>query len=93
MTQQAADILGVSRPTVVCLIDDGELPADRVGNRRRLLLKNVLDYREFVATASTEPWQQPESTSARRNPPRWSMSGSAMRKAISERRHRGKANA
>jgi excisionase family DNA binding protein len=45
-TQQAADLLGVSRPTIVRLINDGVLQAERVGNRRRLLLDNVLTYRE-----------------------------------------------
>ena len=45
-TQQAADLLGVSRPTVVRLIADGTLPAERIGNRHRLLLDNVLAYRD-----------------------------------------------
>jgi excisionase family DNA binding protein len=45
-TQQAADLLGVSRPTVVRLITDGILPAERIGNRHRLLLDDVLTYRE-----------------------------------------------
>ena len=45
-TQQAADLLGVSRPTVVRLITDGTLPAERIGNRHRLLLDDVLAYRE-----------------------------------------------
>jgi len=45
-TQQAADILGVSRPTVVRLIDAGELSAERIGNRRRLQLSDVLEYRD-----------------------------------------------
>lgn len=45
-TQQAADLLGVSRPTVVRLITDAVLPAERVGNRHRLLLDDVLAYRE-----------------------------------------------
>jgi excisionase family DNA binding protein len=45
-TQQAADLLGVSRPTVVRLITAGELPADRVGNRHKLLLDDVLAYRD-----------------------------------------------
>lgn len=45
-TQQAADLLAVSRPTVVRLITDGTLPAERIGNRHRLLLDDVLAYRE-----------------------------------------------
>ncbi|ORW78084.1 hypothetical protein AWC22_20210 [Mycobacterium riyadhense] len=45
-TQEAADLLGVSRPTVVRLITDGVLPAERIGNRHRLLLDDVLAYRD-----------------------------------------------
>jgi len=45
-TQQAADLLGVSRPTVVRLINDGALAAERIGNRHRLLLDDVLTYRD-----------------------------------------------
>ncbi len=46
-TQQAADILGLSRPTVVRLIDEGELSAHVPGaERRKLLLADVLAYRE-----------------------------------------------
>ncbi|WP_456695503.1 helix-turn-helix domain-containing protein [Aeromicrobium sp. P5_D10] len=45
-TQQAADLLGVSRPTVVKLIDAGELPADTPGKRRRMVkLHDLLEYR------------------------------------------------
>ncbi|HEV7759651.1 MAG TPA: helix-turn-helix domain-containing protein [Acidimicrobiales bacterium] len=44
-TGQAADLLGVSRPTVVKLVDNGDLPATRVGSRRRLAATDVLAYR------------------------------------------------
>ena len=53
-TQQAADLLGVSRPTVVRLITDGTLPAERIGNRHRLLLDDVLTYREQRRTRQYE---------------------------------------
>lgn len=45
-TQQAADLLGVSRPTVIRLIDSQQLQSEKIGNRRRLRLHDVLGYRE-----------------------------------------------
>jgi excisionase family DNA binding protein len=44
-TQQAAEILNVSRPYVVGLIEKGILPARLVGNQRRLPLKEVLAFK------------------------------------------------
>jgi excisionase family DNA binding protein len=45
-TEQAAAILGVSRPTVARLVDAGKLPARMVGTHRRLALTDVIAYRE-----------------------------------------------
>lgn len=44
-TQQAADILGLSRTYVVRLIDQASLPAHMVGTHRRLRASDVLAYR------------------------------------------------
>lgn len=43
-TQQVADTLGVSRPFVAKLIDEGTLPAHRVGTHRRVRADDLQTY-------------------------------------------------
>lgn len=58
-TQQAADLLGVSRPTLVKVIESGDLACERISNRRMVALEDVLAYqkvrreRQLAAVAAT----------------------------------------
>jgi excisionase family DNA binding protein len=45
-TTEAARALGMSRPTLVRLVDSGKIPSHKVGSHRRLLLQDVFSYRQ-----------------------------------------------
>ncbi len=45
-TQEAADFLGVSRPTLVKLLEEGKIPYEQPGRHRRIMFTDLLAYQE-----------------------------------------------
>ncbi len=57
-TQEAANILNVSRPHMVKLLENGELPFHKTGRHRRVLFADLMNYKQQRDRLSQQALQE-----------------------------------
>lgn len=66
-TQEAADLLNISRPFLVNLLEEGKIPFHKVGSRRRVFAKDVLRYKEEIDKKRLEILEELASEAQKHN--------------------------
>jgi excisionase family DNA binding protein len=57
-TQQAAELLNVSRPHLVKLVDEGAIPHHKTGSHRRIYFEDLMRYRDVRDTERRRALQE-----------------------------------
>ncbi len=74
--------LGVSRPTLVKILEDGKIPYDQPGRHRRLLFTDLLAYQQAARQPAHRPGLDDRGRQRGRHPQLWTAAGA--RKAVRE---------
>lgn len=66
-TQQAANLLNISRPYLIKLLESGEIPYRKIGKHRKILAKDLYEYKAEIDAKRSESLDELTSLSEELN--------------------------